>query len=689
MPSHSPVHRLLRTTALVLLLCVIVSTSALALSLERKVLIVGIDGMRADALLAANTPNLDALIAGGSVSRTCQSEDITLSGPCWATILTGVHRNKHLVVDNTFTPNDLAHYPHFFTRLRGACPDVLTASIVHWAPVNNSILQGDADVVQTNLSDDAVRDACIQVLAANTASLIFLHFDDVDHAGHTYGFSPSIPEYIAKIEEEDARVGQIVAAIHSRPTYANEDWLVVVTSDHGGSGTSHGQNIPEHLTTALIVSGASSAIGTVMPTQPTLADVAPTVMTFLGVPIDPTWGWDGNAVGLNMSGSPSQPVHCSSRCVLLSETFESVPLGPTVNEAAATGVWSGSPPTGWTVDDSGVPGVNDPNMGVTEWEGWAIARKDWWISIAADQNRSQFTRAIGSVAVADSDEHDDRGTPAPSTLGPYDAHLATPAILLAGITPGSVQVTFDSSWRYEGIQRALLTARFDGGPPVSLLDWRSQAGTQFKPDATNEAVRVSVPNPSGAAVMSLDFALLDARNNWWWAIDNVVVDGVCQRQPSSFCLGDGTDRACPCNNPGTTGRGCDNTTATGGAKLVVQGGTPSVGADTLQLSVSGAVPFSPGLYYEGSTTANPTAPFGVTFGNGLRCAGGTTNRLEVQFADGVGASSTTVSLSGFGAAIAGHTYYYQQWYRDTGNVGTCTPGFGFNLSNALSLTWLP
>jgi hypothetical protein len=61
------------------------------------------------------------------------------------------------------------------------------------------------------------------------------------------------------------------------------------------------------------------------------------------------------------------------RRVIFSENFEQVPLGPNVNETlAADRVWSGLPPLGWNFDDSGVPAINDPTRGVTEWEGWAI-----------------------------------------------------------------------------------------------------------------------------------------------------------------------------------------------------------------------------------------------------------------------------------------------------------------------------
>src|SRR2546421_548022 len=56
---------------------------------KRHVLLIGIDGTRPDALLAAKPPNLSALIAEGTFSDKAQAGDITNSGPGWATVLTG------------------------------------------------------------------------------------------------------------------------------------------------------------------------------------------------------------------------------------------------------------------------------------------------------------------------------------------------------------------------------------------------------------------------------------------------------------------------------------------------------------------------------------------------------------------------------------------------------------------------
>ncbi len=536
------------------------AAAASAAAAERKVLIIGVDGMRPDAMLAANCPNFDALIATGAFSPVAQAEDITISGPCWSSILCGVHRNKHGVTGNSFAGSNYAQYPHFFRRLEDAC-DIQTASIVNWSPVNTNILLGAADTIITGVNDAGVAANCVTLLQApDTADVIFLHFDSVDGAGHANGFSPTVQNYLNAIQTIDGYVGQIRAALQARTLIASEDWLIIVTSDHGGTPDgSHGQNIPEHRNTPLIISGAATLQGSTVAGTPELVDIPPTVLTFLGLPIDPAWGWDGQARGLNMPAATSNPFNCqqpppppvgaccaadatctqrtASDCVnargfwqglgvacapaqcptlttIFAENFDALPLGPGLDEVpVGANVWTNTAPVGWLIDNSALPAG-----GVREWRGWSFAAPAWWSQVAGDQNRSQFTKARGAAAIADPDEWDDL----PRSTGFYNTRLSTPAIALANIRPEPARLVFDSSWRPEGAQAATLTVTYDNGSPVTLFTWSSNsASPNFKADATNETVIVPLAPPVGAHTARFTFSLTDAGNNWWWAIDNI------------------------------------------------------------------------------------------------------------------------------------------------------------------------
>jgi hypothetical protein len=167
------------------------------------------------------------------------------------------------------------------------------------------------------------------------------------------------------------------------------------------------------------------------------------------------------------------------------------------------------------------------------------------------------------------------------------------------------------------------------------------------------------------------------------AIDDLEIIEVCPSNGPgiSFCSGDGSGTACPCGNTGGAGEGCANDTGSG-ARLSGSGSS-SVGADDLVLSTTNLTN-GPGLFFQGDNAVN--GGDGNTFGDGLRCAGGTVRRLEITFANtGNGfTASTTISIATDGAVNIGDTKRYQYWYRDTGSSPCSTL---FNLSNGYEITW--
>lgn len=209
--------------------------------------------------------------------------------------------------------------------------------------------------------------------------------------------------------------------------------------------------------------------------------------------------------------------------LLFSEDFNGLPLGPNVDEAVAgTNVWTKTAPSGWTPDDSGVPGAGTANDGVTEWAGWAFADNDWWASVD-DQERSAFTKSTGAAMIADPDEWDDQA----HAPGQYNTFISTPDIALQDAAENSAVLTFDSSWRYETPQGATVEVSFDGGANWSeLLRFSSDTNSgDFKPDNTNETISVPVFNQAGSTTVRFRFGLITAGNNWWWAVDNVKLSG--------------------------------------------------------------------------------------------------------------------------------------------------------------------
>jgi len=225
---------------------------------EKKVLIIGIDGCRPDAITAAYTPNLDALMANATYSLDARNTGITRSGPGWTSMLTGVWENKHNVVDNTFNTYNYADYPHLFKRIEDYNSKYKTVSVTQWHPINNKVARSTVDV--TINPEDSTLDTenkAITQLSSKQLTAMFVHYDDVDHAGHSTGFSLSNTVYMNALEKVDQSIGNVVAALKNRENYSNEDWLIIVSTDHGGISNNHGGDSDEERTIFIIASGDS------------------------------------------------------------------------------------------------------------------------------------------------------------------------------------------------------------------------------------------------------------------------------------------------------------------------------------------------------------------------------------------------------------------------------------------------
>lgn len=155
----------------------------------------------------------------------------------------------------------------------------------------------------------------------------------------------------------------------------------------------------------------------------------------------------------------------------------------------------------------------------------------------------------------------------------------------------------------------------------------------------------------------------------------------------AYCFGDGSGTACPCGNASPIGAesGCRNSTGVG-ARLLASG-RASISADTLVLQASG-MPDSSALYFQGTARENGGA--GTTFGDGLRCAGGSVVRLGTHTnsagsSQHPAASDPSVSVRG-GVITGAVTRTYQVWYRNA--VAFCTSAT-YNATNGMSVVWRP
>ena len=254
---------------------------------SNKVLIVGIDGVRSDVISSENSPFLYSFLnSSNSYSNlNHKTEKDTYSGPNWTSILTGVHYEKHNVLDNSFENNQLELYPNFFNYLESSMENHDSYSLTNWVPLNQNVLKNDVDYANMEYYSDSLvfefsKDIISEINTEHPSS-IFIQFDELDGAGHEFGFSKDSEEYTQTLKQIDLYINELYLLVEQRRNNG-ENWLVIFVSDHGGDGYSHAdQNNPNINQTMLIIDHPYIYFNNEYLSK--MPDIVPTIFNFMGI----------------------------------------------------------------------------------------------------------------------------------------------------------------------------------------------------------------------------------------------------------------------------------------------------------------------------------------------------------------------------------------------------------------------
>ncbi|WP_420441337.1 alkaline phosphatase family protein [Candidatus Palauibacter sp.] len=280
-----------------------------------KVLLIGIDGVRPDVLADVPTPVMDSLAASGWYTADTRTTTPSVSGPAWSSILTGVWPEKHGVLDNGFEGRRYAQYPGFLTRVEGDRPTLGTFAALDWMPLAS--LEGGGPVLSGAIdtlfavdgydlgwaeADSVVAARAAEHLAAADPDAAFVYLGNPDETSHRHGSIGD--EYRDAIVLSDRHVGWLMEALRARTSYAEEDWLVLISTDHGRrEDGGHGGDSPEEMTIFILASGVATQSWPAAGSGPTyIVDVPVTALDHLGMEIDPDAGLDGKPLSRGPSG---------------------------------------------------------------------------------------------------------------------------------------------------------------------------------------------------------------------------------------------------------------------------------------------------------------------------------------------------------------------------------------------------
>jgi len=245
---------------------------------------------------------------------------------------------------------------------------------------------------------------------------------------------------------------------------------------------------------------------------------------------------------------------------------------------------------------------------------------------------------------------------APGAMGTYDITNVTPTILLPGGPEGIVYIS-DANPAF-------------AADSVLVSEYSANSVGAYEIDANGDPIdttrRDFISGLTGAEGAELDPVSGDFIFSTFGGGNTVIIVSGFAPTGTNYC-------------PLTPNSNGD------GASITFSGST-SVTANDLELEASGASVSEPGLFYYGTTQTQ------VPFGEGNRCVGGSTvNLWPPTVSDGLGGNSRGIDVTSMAISasvspiVVGGTQNFQYWFRDPAGAG---PN-GFNLSNGLSLTFLP
>ncbi|MFI6058286.1 alkaline phosphatase family protein [Streptomyces sp. NPDC051286] len=368
-----------------------------------------------------------------------------------------------------------------------ADPTTSTLVVGTWSPVPQIIFGSATDLRIAGGNDENTTAKAADYLAHGNPDSTFVHLDEVDGAGHASGSASDA--YLKALNTVDGQVGRLLDAVASRPTYAKENWLVVITADHGHTPTGgYGGNTPLERGTFVIARGQGIEPGSVR-NDVKITDIALTVLRHEGVATDPAWNLDGTALS-ELKPDAFDALRDSLRA----------PVDETKLPAGTKG-WTNTTPEGWTIDNS-----NMPAGGVTEWHGWSFATDEFWTNAERGQGRESNVRARNVFAVADSDEWDDKAHDA----GQFDSTLVSPAFPLNGAA--TANVSYATNYLIDGPQTGDVYVSYDGGAPQLVKSYRAN---------TNTVEHLKLDVPAGAQSAKLSFRYTGT-NSAFWTVDQVA-----------------------------------------------------------------------------------------------------------------------------------------------------------------------
>ncbi|WP_300596156.1 LamG-like jellyroll fold domain-containing protein [Niabella sp.] len=202
---------------------------------KKKTLLIVLDGAVGAAVEEANLPTIKKMLDNSVYSFYGLIDTISNDGTTWADLVTGTRLNKHNVKTESFASANFVQYPSFLKRLKDNDKQFRAVAFTTLPLLATGLFGAEMEKHQHLPDNDlAAKDSTVNRLKSNDADLLLVDFSLAERVGKTYGFGTGITQYRTALQTLDSYIDEMIYTLQHRDTYEKEDWLVVVTSTHGG-----------------------------------------------------------------------------------------------------------------------------------------------------------------------------------------------------------------------------------------------------------------------------------------------------------------------------------------------------------------------------------------------------------------------------------------------------------------------
>jgi predicted AlkP superfamily pyrophosphatase or phosphodiesterase len=266
-----------------------------ALAQVQHVVVIGVDGMSPNGVLKAEAPNLKRLREQGAWTFHARGVMPTSSSPNWASMIMGAGPEQHGVTSNEWETNKFeieptikgpgGIFPTIFSVVRAQRRASFLAVYHDWDGFGRLVERNLVNVVEHDEGPTNTMHQAVACLLSHQPTLLFVHLDHVDHAGHEFGHGT--PQYYESVKVADELLGQMLAAI--REAGLQESTVLLVTADHGGIGKGHGGATMAEIEIPWIICGPGIRRGYEIKSPVNTYDTAATIALMLKVTPPDAW----------------------------------------------------------------------------------------------------------------------------------------------------------------------------------------------------------------------------------------------------------------------------------------------------------------------------------------------------------------------------------------------------------------